>query len=856
MELVRAKKPWKIAAAFFFIAGTAAFLRQGTGRETPGEQADGRFLITTNQHVSPNGVVRRLDGARPKDLAIAPNGSVVAVLCTSRVAFFRIDGTPDGEVGIQAGALGVAWTPNSRTLYASAGNGTIHEIGRGDSGWTRVTEHRISLPRTPEQRVARVPENPQINGLAVSPDGRRLFAAAGTRNMAAAFVLPGMEFAGSFEAGIAPYHIGLSPDGNTLAVCNRGGEEEESEEGNTADSAGSRVRVDPKTDAALAGSLTLSDALKPDEESFPLGRQPAGMTFTRDGSRLYVASSDDDSVRIVDVIRRREIGKIDLRPPDDPGFGQIPTACALSTDEKTLYVACGGANAVAVVNLSGKGSVQGYIPAGWYPSAIAQRNGRLVVTSSKGIGSRPARPGRGYGVHSSVGTVQFIDLAEVTDLGRLTRQVAENNKWGPELPARSGRKRVPIPERLGEPSVFKHVVYIIKENHTYDLDLGDMREGNGDPNLCLFGEKVTPNGHTLAREFVLLDNTYTSGTNSADGHQWVASSIANGYIEQNYNAHIRSYPYDGGDPLAYSSAGFLWNSVNRKGKSLRVYGEFVNRPKIVDTAGNRPANWTNLWQDYKSGANQFKITAETDQATLRPFLHPNFIGFPGVVSDQWRADQFLKDLDQFEKTGRMPSFVMMLLPNDHTAGTRPGMPTPRAAVADGDLALGRIIDRLSHSRFWKEMLILVIMDDSQMGVDHVDGHRTVAYIASPYTRRKTVISQMYNHTSFARTIGLVLGFPALTRFDRSANPLTACFVEKPDFTPFVHKSNQIPLDEMNPRASSLRGEARRLAEASERLDWSDIDRADAVVVAKAVWHATAGGRPFPWEHFSVNPDER
>ncbi len=578
------------------------------------------------------------------------------------------------------------------------------------------------------------------------------------------------------------------------------------------------------------------------------------MAMRADGKRLYVASSDDDTVRIVDLTRQVETGKIDLRPPDDRGFGQIPTACALSADEQTLYVSCGGANAVAVVNVTSEPQVRGYVPTGWYPIALAARDGRLVVASSKGIGSRPERPARGFGVHASVGTVLFVKVDEIRDLARMTRQVAENNRWGRELPARRSYKPVPIPERVGEPSVFKHVVYIIKENHTYDLDLGDMPEGNGDPKLTLFGEQVTPNGHAMAREFVLLDNTYTSGTNSADGHQWVASSIANGYIEQNYNAHIRSYPYDGGDPLAYSPAGFLWTSASARGKSLRIYGEFVNKPKIVDTASNRPATWSNLWQDYKSGENRFRITAETDLAALRPFLHPNFIGFPSVVSDQWRADQFLKDLDRFEREGSMPSLCMMLLPNDHTAGTRFGMPTPRAAVADGDLALGRIVDRLSHSRFWKEMLILVIMDDSQLGLDHVDGHRTVAYIASPYTRRKIVMSQMYNHTSFARTIGLALGLSAMNRFDRSATSLAACFTDRPDYTPFTHRPNRIPLDEMNPRPTSLRGEARRLAEASDKLDWSDIDRADAATVSRAVWHATTNGKPFPWRHFSANPE--
>ncbi len=264
-----------------------------------------------------------------------------------------------------------------------------------------------------------------------------------------------------------------------------------------------------------------------------------------------------------------------------------------------------------------KNHPDGYIPAGWFPISILQKNGTLIVASTKGIGARPDKLLGGFGVHSSVGTLQFIDLKTLPDLKTLTRQVAENNRLDAAELAGSHRP-VPVPAKPGDPSVFKHVVYIIKENHTYDLDFGDMHEGNGDKTLNVFGEEVTPNAHALARQFVLLDNTYTSGTNSADGHQWVASALANGYMEQNYDAHERSYPYDGGDALAYSPKGFLWNAARKRGLTVRVFGEFVNRPKIEDTQGSERPTWTALWNDYKSGTNRFKITAGTDNAALRP----------------------------------------------------------------------------------------------------------------------------------------------------------------------------------------------------------------------------------------------
>jgi hypothetical protein len=382
-----------------------------------------------------------------------------------------------------------------------------------------------------------------------------------------------------------------------------------------------------------------------------------------------------------------------------------------------------------------------------------------------------------------------------------------------------------------------------------------MREGNGDKALNLFGEAITPNHHALAREFVLLDNTYTSGTNSADGHQWTDEAVANSYIEQNYGAHLRSYPYDGGDPLAYSPKGFLWTAARNKGLNVRIYGEFVNAPSIKSQVPGTRATWLNLWKDHQENTGKFKIEAHTDNAALRPLLHPNFIGFPLAVSDQWRADQFLAEFDTFETKGELPELIMMLLPCDHTSGTSAGMPTPRASVADNDLALGRIVDRISHSRFWKDTLILVIEDDSQAAVDHVDGHRTTAFCISPYTRRHTVVSAPYNHTSLLRTIELVLGLPPMTRFDRTADSMKDCFTPAADLTPYAHRPNQVPIDELNPAPAALRGRARRLALQCEKLDWSEIDRANPGVVANAIWANRKPGIAFPSALYQPEPDE-
>lgn len=863
--------------------GLALGMAQQVGRKELGVQPDGSVLVPSNQTLTPVGRVLLTEGVRPKDLALSPDGKTSAVLTTGKVMFFNAEGIPEGDVALTAGPTGIAWQPDGAAVFASGGDGRVYRLERKDGKWARGAGVPVETAESAKAR-GQQPANPQPAGLAVAPDGKRLYVALAIRNTVAVLRLPEMTLEASVKVGVAPYAVALSPDGRTLVAANRGGavvgegereaprgaerdrpavperEEKEGEKAekrapkDTASSAGTLVRVDPKTDAALRGSLSFIDTADWAVKEVQAGRQPEGLLFDRKGDTLYVANSDEDTVSIVDVDERKVRRSISVRPDEDPGFGQIPTDVALSDDEKRLFVTCGGGNAVAVVDL-GRRKVTGYMPAAWFPIGVVQREGRLVVASAKGIGARPENAAGKYRVHASVGTVQFIAPGDYQDLPSLSRKVAENNRWGGELPARKGVAAVPIPERVGEPSLFKYVVYIIKENHTYDLNFGDMAEGNGDPKLCLFPEEVTPNQHAIARQWVLLDNTYTSGTNSADGHQWTTSSTANSYMEHNYNAHARSYPYDGGDPLAYSPQGFLWTQARAKGLSVRVYGEFVNKPKVTDPATGKTPNWKALWADYKAGGNKYRITADTDNAALKPLLHPNFIGFPQIVSDQWRADQYLAELKQFEQKGSMPQLTMMLLPNDHTSGTSPSMPTPRAMTADNDLALGRILEALSRSRFWKETLVLVIEDDSQFGLDHVDGHRTVAMVASPYTKRRVVISEPYNHTSFARTIGLVLGLPAMTRFDRTATPLTECFTGTPDFSPYQALPNRIPLDEMNPPARALNGVRRQLAEASARLDWSDVDRADAGVVARAAWHSVRPKEPFPVHAFHPAEDD-
>ncbi len=813
----------------------------------------------TNQLVTPIGNVITISGSRPKDIAVSPDGKRFAALCQGGVTIFSAAGESLGKVNVAIGPLGIAWMPDGKRILAAQSGGKISVIDVASDG--RLTLTSSWVVDTPLQddeapdiaaglagRGQRL-KDPQVAGIAVSTDGKTAFVALGIRNAIAVIDTETGTVTRTVRVDVAPYHVALSADGTRLAVSCRGGRVATLTQPHAL-SAGTAVRVDTTTDAALDGSVVIIDtaALRATQTITGI-RQPGKACFTADGKTLLVPGTDDDMLWTLDLTKAepQPVG-MPIAPNADSDYGHIPTAVTLLSEDR-IAVACGGANAIAIIETRLQ-KVTGYIPTGWYPIALATANGNLVVANAKGIGGRVKRSNGAYNVHGTIGTIQVVPLTALTgkNLDSNTRQVAANNRWNigaaSALPPRDVAA-VPVPERVGEPSVFEHVVYIIKENQTYDSLLGDMKEGNGDPKLCLFGEDVSPNHHALAREFVLLDNTYTSGTNSADGHQWTVSAIGNSYIEQNYDAHSRSYPYDGGDPLAYSPKGFLWTSAIAAGKSLRIYGEFVNKPTITNTVTGKRGGWKEIWDDYRSGGKVYKMASGTDNATIRPYLHPEYIGFPSVVSDQWRADVFIKDMDRFDAEGKMPNLSIMLLPNDHTSGTREGTPTPRATVADNDLALGRIVERITKSKFWSRTLILVIEDDSQLGIDHVDGHRTTALCISPYTRRGVTVSEQYNHTGFIRTMGLVLGLPALNRFDATATPLTKCFTTKADVRPYTVKQNRIPLDELNAKVATLTGISKQLAIACGKMDWDHVDRADGQIVTRAVWNATKPGKSFP-----------
>ncbi|NOY36296.1 MAG: bifunctional YncE family protein/alkaline phosphatase family protein, partial [Chlorobi bacterium] len=557
---------------------------------------------------------------------------------------------------------------------------------------------------------------------------------------------------------------------------------------------------------------------------------------------------NSDMVSVIDTKTDAVTDEISVRMEKDLPFGSAPDALAISPDGKQLFVANGTDNAICVIQPENQNKVAGFIPTAWYPGAVIMDKDAkfLIVANTKGIGSRNLRADRpGYNTHNHMGSISFIPLPDKTALAKMTGTVKENNRYTQMMNQLTLKKevkpRVAVPRFPGQKSFFKHVVYIIKENRTYDQVFGDMEQGNGDTSLVQFGRKVTPNHHALAEQFVLMDNFYCSGVLSADGHQWTDEAYVTDYIEKFFGDFPRSYPYDGGDPLAYSPAGFIWDNVLQHGLTFRNYGEFVD---AVIEPGD--ATFSDIYQDFLSGANRITIRSKANLPQMEPYTAPSFIGFPEKVPDVYRAAQFIKELKEFEKKDTFPNFIIMLLPCDHTSGTSPGLPTPRAAVADNDLALGRIVDAISHSKFWSTTCILVTEDDPQAGLDHVDGHRTVGLVISPYTKRGQVISTNYTQINMFRTIENILGIPPLNQFDLSAEPMADCFTAKPDLSPYTALPNNIRLDELNPSLGQLTGDALYWAKKSLEQNLEDVDLIDEEIFNRIIWHSVKGyDVPYP-----------
>jgi YVTN family beta-propeller protein len=783
--------------------GTASGL--GADR-VPGPHG-GEGVTPNNWTLTPAGMQIPI-GDRPMGAALSPDGRYLAISNNGRgtQSLVLVDTATRAVTQTipyrspQALYVGVVWAWDGRRLYASAGGN--------------------NLVRTYEMRDGRLAEGPPIvlaprdapmypAGLALSADGRTLLVVENLARRVQAIDLSTGHPAGEAQTGPLPYAVAVTNAGDKAYVSNWG------------DHTLTVLRV--------AGLATLG--------TVTVGLHPGALATDPVRPRLYVANADDDSISIIDTTNDQVIATVSLAPYPGAPEGSVPDGLAVSPDGRWLFVANAGNNDVAVIDLGAPATagatpkVVGLVPTAWYPTAVAAaRDGRtLFVTNMKGLGAGPNPRGpsplgrRAGGTQHiatmMVGTLSVIPIPDGPGLAASTARVVRNNGFDETRSRldRGSREVAPqaIPRRVGSPSLIKHVIYIIKENRTYDQVLGDLRRGNGDPSLVLFGRNATPNHHRLAEEFVLLDNFYSDAEVSADGHHWATAAVANDYVQKNWPANYsnrgRSFDFQGGAPAAYPRGGFLWDAAARAGVTYRVYGEFTE-------FGSIPSRAT--------------------MPSLEGHVAPLYRGYDLAVKDQTRIDAWLAEFREFDRAGTLPQLMILSLPNDHTAGTRPGFPTPQAMVADNDLALGRLVEAVSRSRYARDTVIFVVEDDAQDGPDHVDAHRTVALVAGAYVRRGIVDHTFYSTVSLLRTIELILGIPPLTQYDAAAQPLLGALGDQP--ARFDYKAS-LPAQSL----TALNSPASPGAAESLRLRFEEADAAPPAVLNRILWRAIKGDIPMP-----------
>ncbi|HEX8524549.1 MAG TPA: bifunctional YncE family protein/alkaline phosphatase family protein [Tepidisphaeraceae bacterium] len=822
-----------------------------------GSLQDDATLVPTGQLIRPPGQSVHYHG-RPVDLALSRDGKIVFVkdsqslLAIDAAQWKILDQVKYPKSG--ASLHGLVASKLTDSVFVTTTNSGLRQAKLDAQGKLDFVRS-ITLKRDePNERQ----EDSYPCGLALSADEKTAYVCLNASNELAIVDLGGGAGAGgklvhAVPVGMAPYAVVISPDEKTAYVSNWAGRRP-TDKDKTAKSAGSDVVTD---DRGITSTGTVSVIDLPARKvlaEIPVGLHPSALAMTGDGTVLYVANASSDTISVIDTAARKGLFEIPINPSNNLPFGSLPNAIHLSPDHETLYTANGGNNAIAVIRRKGGEyeTVKGFIPTAWFPSAVISDGdgNNLYIANAKGQGSRdPDNVGK-WNSHSYWATVTKVKIPDAATLERYTEQVHRDAQI-PQVLAAQERSRstdvkpVPVPQKIGEPSLFKHVIYIIKENRTYDQVFGDLKQGNGDASLCTFGREVTPNHHALAERFVLLDNYYCNGVLSADGHAWVTQGIANDYLERSFGGWVRSYPFGGDDPQAFASSGFIWDSALAAGLSFRNFGE------MTTTRREDKTTWLEIYRDWKSGTNKIKLNNITTNAALRRFSNPDSPGWNMRVTDQIRADAFLKELDRFTREKSMPNLMTIFLPGDHTLGTSPDAPTPAAMVADNDLALGRIVEAVSKSPFWKETAIFVTEDDPQAGFDHVDGHRSLCLVISPHTRRGQTISHFYNQTSILHTINLILGLPPMTQIQASAPPMHDCFISRDDIgagnlEPYECLKNNIPLDQMNPLKSALNGKALELAELSEQQRWDAPDLANEDALNRILWHASKGiSVPYP-----------
>ena len=852
-------------------------------------------VIATTQRVSPAGVQSVFTdrvfgvrfGAKPGEIWVTVHGAAYRLAWQDNVV--RASAAFDGRSGVQ----GIAIDPvTGRALFSTVGQ-VPADLARSRIPGSQELAHTKSVTQLfaydgdsvasrasgGDSAVVRWSSPALGDYIAGSPAVAKRANATGHR--VAVLPLPANDALAVFDAdsgvllktiplGVLPVAAVISWDGSVAYVSVMGGRKPAAKDraaSQCCDPFAELVRVDARG-IAQRGNVTRVDLVAGTAgKAIPVGRHPTGLAWDESGARLYVANSNSDTVSVIDTRGDSLLRSIAIAPFRERKIGLAPTAVALSPDARTLFVTLAGVNAVAAYGLPGD-QLRGLVPTGWYPTSLdVSADGRAIAVGSLfGVGSGVGRPLglTGRYVHSYRGSVNVIPEPSGAEIAAYATAVAQNNRLtlrtdsaGPSLVPRRNVAARAVPERPGEASLIDHVVYIVRENRTYDQVFGDIGKGASDSSLVQYGRGVTPNAHALAEQFVLLDHFFATGGNSADGHNWLTQANETEYPMWPFYTG-RSYPSEGVDPLAYSSGGFLWEAAQAKGRTVRVFGEYAPSPQW-DSASVR-ASLLAQYRDsqphnpaYFRGLVAKRYNTRSDIASLDRILVREYPGWTQTIPDVVKADVILEHLRMWESRHAMPNLVLIILPSDHTEGINAGWCTPKACVADNDLALGRIVEGLSHSSFWKSMAILAVEDDAQNGVDHIDGHRTVALVASPYARRGVIDPTFYHQPSMVKTIELMLGLPALSIYDLVATDMRASFIgpgEAPTFEPYTALVPQQSLFEVNQRVGSITGphaaERRRAALASARMNFRDPDAAPSDLLNRILWHDARGWDvPYP-----------
>ncbi|POX48474.1 bifunctional YncE family protein/alkaline phosphatase family protein [Streptomyces sp. Ru72] len=775
------------------VTGTAVAQTYQFGTQQVGQVTANGQVVSADQYIAPYGSRTVIGDGKIMSSSVSPDGTRLAASVADGDAALVIMDLKTGQVKqkvgtnaaddlrIKTGSVGQegpTYSPDGSQLWLGQSDGYTKFTVNPDGTLSNPTT--ISIPADGSKHAL-------VGSAVFSADGSTVYCAVNGQNRVVAIDAATGTVKQSWAVGNAPRGIALA--GDKLYVSNEGGRPAKAGD-TTMNSYGTQVPANPKTGASTTGTVSVIDLANPSAAvgSIDVGLHPTAV-YAKKGA-VFVTNTADNNVSVIDTANDKVVQTIATQPWPEASVGYEPDAVTL-TDDGHLLVTLGRANAVAVYRYTSPQQPAGYVgllPTDYFPAQIATVGKKVVVSNTRGIDARRPTTAAGHGTHDTTSSLTQFTLPDDSVTRSETAKVFKQNGWTPgsvkSTRGKSHAKPVPVPVRLGDPSTIKHVFLLVKENRTYDQVLGDMKQGNGDSSLTQFGENVTPNQHALAEQFGLYDNFYDIGTNSAEGHNWLMQSDNPEYTESSAGEYTRSYDTED-DVLGHQTSGFIWTGAQAAGKSVKDYGEF-------QSIESKPAGatWQNLYCDAKNMEATGQKTAypiQTGSAipSLNQVSVPGFPLFDLSVPDIYKEQIWKQD---FEKNGPA-NLNMFWFSNDHTGGP----PSPAAEVADNDLAVGKMVDEITHSKYWKDSAIFVVEDDSQAGLDHVDGHRAPVQVISPWAQHGKVDNHYYSQITMIRTIEQILGIHPMNQMDSAATPMFGAFTRKPDYTPFKAQPNRTSL---------------------------------------------------------------